>query len=713
MASVSGSLGQTDLLLGRVNISGSVSQFPLPVYSHVQDASGQDYVLVKATAAELKSSALAVQILDTNIESSVYILAHEFRAGARQAAQGKFQIVHDDGKRLIIRASSENETDQLADFGFQCRPLRSEPIRFEQPSSPNLLSFRKATTVNSNALVSEMVWQVKQTNLYMALSDLTGLQPVVAGGSYTNIRTRFQNSGTPLRRATELAFEKFNALGLQPSYQNWSSSGISGRNVIGSLTGASTPSEIIVLCAHIDDVPASGNAPGADDNASGSLGVLAAAEIMRKYSFERTIRFILFTGEEAGLYGSEAYAQAADTAGDDIVAVLNLDMLAWDGNGDKKLHLYTRATSSPGYTNDLDIAATFTNVVRTYGLHTGIVTRIIAEYSDWSDHASFLDHGFSAICAIEEDLADFNPYYHTANDTISNIHIPYYTFFVQGVVGATAHLAHPAGRVEFDSIKVQSGPFQADTTVGVGTFVARHESGAAEGADSYDAAWSGMATNPNASWLKIFSEPYSSGLAIDARPTNSETIYRGKLAAVKTSAGSFTCTNQLKFEYACGSSTDCAYMVKVTVASNYTTSAAGFSCVTNLSQLIADGGFIHLPELNALTNGTVYGTCEISRRFIAPASSNLALQITRISPAGASWIIPSQLGTVNADELEVATNLFPLAQWFSLSVFTNNPAPDEASFESGWKNVQMNAGVSALSNSPSRYYRVKRSRLTP
>ena len=74
-----------------------------------------------------------------------------------------------------------------------------------------------------------------------------------------------------------------------------------------------------------------GLAPGADDDASGAVGVLTAAEVLAPYQFQRTLRFVLFTGEEQGLCGSEIYARDAAAAGEAIVAVYNMDMIAWTG----------------------------------------------------------------------------------------------------------------------------------------------------------------------------------------------------------------------------------------------------------------------------------------------------------------------------------------------------------------------------------------------
>ena len=165
---------------------------------------------------------------------------------------------------------------------------------------------------------------------------------------------------------------------------------------------------------------------------------MAAAEILKNYSFNRTLRFVLFSGEEQGLLGSEKYAQAASTAGDNIVGVLNLDMIGWDGNLDKVFNLYVR----PAVSNDRVVAATFTNVVGTYGI-TNVVPAIIEERVDWSDHASFWDRGYPAVCGIEEDVADFNPYYHTTNDTLARINMAFFTDCTKAVVGTVAHLTEP------------------------------------------------------------------------------------------------------------------------------------------------------------------------------------------------------------------------------------------------------------------------------
>lgn len=691
-------------ILARMDISGPVSSFPLPSYAQLQDATGQFYLLIEDTSANLAQSGQTFQILDPDATAGNYILAVEFRSGARPAAHAQFRVVHDDGRRLVIRSEAvPADIEALSLLGFQCRPLPAIPLKLELSSRAPAAATPR-TTVTSNALVSAMISGILQTNLYTAMTELSGLQPVVAGGSYTNIRTRYQSSGTPVRRATELAYEHFLALGLQPSYQSWSAGGYSNRNVIGTLPGTTSSAQIVVVCAHIDDMPSGSLAPGADDNASGSVAVLAAAEALCKYSFERTLRFVLFTGEEQGLYGSDAYAAACSSAGDNLVAVYNLDMVAWDGNSDRILNLYIR----PGNTNELDAAAVLTNVARVYGLTNAVAPAIVSETTDWSDHYSFNSYGFPALCAIEEDVNDFNPYYHTTNDTLARCNLPFFTKSVQAVAGAAAHYARPVQRILFDAVQVQNGAFLATTNVGTGSFVARHESGAAEGSDARDTAWSGMATNPNAAWLKIYTDPYTTGLAIDSRPTNSETIFRGKLAAVKTTAGALTCTNRLRFDFTAGTETNCTYLVHVTVDSNATPGKTAFDCITNLAQVVSNGGFLNLPGLSAVTNGTVYGTCEIARRFVTQAASNLVLDLPQVTANTATLALPCQPGVRVVDSVEYTTNLFPAAPWVPLATFTNNPAPDAASFESGWISVGHVLDTSGPGAFPVHYFRIRR-----
>jgi hypothetical protein len=131
------------------------------------------------------------------------------------------------------------------------------------------------------------------------------------------------------------------------------------------------------------------------------------------------------------------------SAGENIVAVYNMDMIAWDAINGPTLRLHTRTTNNPGYPADVAIANLFSEVVDTYGLSSGLTPIIDADGIGASDHASFWQHGFPGILAIEDDVSDFNSYYHTSNDKRQYLNMAYFTNFVKASVGTAAHLAYP------------------------------------------------------------------------------------------------------------------------------------------------------------------------------------------------------------------------------------------------------------------------------
>ena len=119
---------------------------------------------------------------------------------------------------------------------------------------------------------------------------------------------------------------------LEVRYHNWTNGGFSGSNIEATIKGLDSESdEIYLICGHYDSVSRS---PGADDDGSGTVGVMAAAKVMSTYTFNHTIRFVTFSGEEQGLLGSKVYAEESYEKGENIVA-LNLDMIGYSKNVDE------------------------------------------------------------------------------------------------------------------------------------------------------------------------------------------------------------------------------------------------------------------------------------------------------------------------------------------------------------------------------------------
>jgi carboxypeptidase Q len=95
-------------------------------------------------------------------------------------------------------------------------------------------------------------------------------------------------------------------------------------NTVAELQGTEHPGEVVIVGAHLDSWDLG---TGATDNGAGAMSVLEAARVIARSGLQpkRTIRFVLFTGEEQGLIGSRKYAEAYAGEADSIQAVLVLD----------------------------------------------------------------------------------------------------------------------------------------------------------------------------------------------------------------------------------------------------------------------------------------------------------------------------------------------------------------------------------------------------
>lgn len=98
------------------------------------------------------------------------------------------------------------------------------------------------------------------------------------------------------------------------------------KNYEATKHGIEKPGTIVFLDAHYDSFS---NAPGADDNASGVAGVLEAIRVMGEYVSKKSIRYVLFDLEEAGLVGSTFYVSNQLNARDTIQGVINFEMIGF------------------------------------------------------------------------------------------------------------------------------------------------------------------------------------------------------------------------------------------------------------------------------------------------------------------------------------------------------------------------------------------------
>ncbi len=207
-------------------------------------------------------------------------------------------------------------------------------------------------------------------------------------------------------------------------------------NVVARVEGVKYPDEQIVVGAHFDSaahgstVDPGAAAPGADDNASGAAAVLECARVLSWYAFDRTLVFVCFNAEELGLFGSAYYAGAARARGDDIKAMINLDMVAYEPDGHFDADVYGNAAST-------DLALIMAAKAARY---TGVEMTPFSSGSESSDQASFWRNGYKAIWQFE-GFNDQSPHIHTPDDTVDTLNARFFHDMTKALVATAFDLA--------------------------------------------------------------------------------------------------------------------------------------------------------------------------------------------------------------------------------------------------------------------------------
>lgn len=103
-------------------------------------------------------------------------------------------------------------------------------------------------------------------------------------------------------------------------------------NVVAIQRGTERPNEVVIVQGHIDSrvtdvMDATSDAPGANDDGSGTALVIEAARVLSQHKYPATIVYALLSGEEQGLYGGQLLADYAAEQGWTVKAVLNNDIV--------------------------------------------------------------------------------------------------------------------------------------------------------------------------------------------------------------------------------------------------------------------------------------------------------------------------------------------------------------------------------------------------
>jgi bacterial leucyl aminopeptidase len=184
-----------------------------------------------------------------------------------------------------------------------------------------------------------------------------------------------------------------------------------------SFSGHKTPGQKIILGAHFDSIAGwgMGDAPGADDNASGSANLIEVAQILsQSRQPQKTIEFFWYAGEEGGLIGSGEIAKTYKAQNEKVIAVMQLDMTAFPGDGPFQIGSVTDYTT-PWVREFLSRVnqAYFQFKVNEFECGYGC-----------SDHASWFRQGFETVAPFEARMQSMNRAIHTSKDRVQ----PSYNF---------------------------------------------------------------------------------------------------------------------------------------------------------------------------------------------------------------------------------------------------------------------------------------------
>ncbi|MCW3087743.1 MAG: family metallo-hydrolase, partial [Sediminibacterium sp.] len=248
------------------------------------------------------------------------------------------------------------------------------------------------TTINRDPEIDQMVKEISSDSLRSYINSL------VAFGTRNTLSTQ-ADPARGIGAARNWVLAKFNAFATQSNgrltafIDTTTLQANKGRvdttlllgNVVATLKGTDpADNRVFIISGHLDNMRTSvmdrtGDAPGANDDASGSAAVIECARIMSKHNFPATIVFVTVSGEEQGLLGANFMASKARKENWNIEAVLNNDIMGSNNSNETNIIDNTRIRVFSEGLSVLDTGRVATNI-RNLGLENDGKARQLARY---------------------------------------------------------------------------------------------------------------------------------------------------------------------------------------------------------------------------------------------------------------------------------------------------------------------------------------------
>ena len=338
--------------------------------------------------------------------------------GYREAISTSASILFEEPGMMIVSTTASHGNDLYPVIHGGMVRISPDPARLPSPAR---FTHNRSGGSRSQA-IQDMLDEVNADSLEATVQHL---QDYGTRNAYEPESVEAQN----------WIFDKFESYGLDVELHDfWMPSGEASDNVIATLTGTTYPEEYVVLGSHYDSYAWGSSEPGADDNATGTAGILEAARIMSQFEFERTIIFCTWSGEEYGLYGSDAWATEAAQNGMNILGYFNIDMAGYlEPGGEIHTDMIAPLSAQPLVDFYTDVCAEY---LPDFQINAGNLT------GGDSDHTSFNQNGFMGIFPFE-DSDNYSPYIHTDNDLIgpSVNNFEQHSVFTKATIASVATMA--------------------------------------------------------------------------------------------------------------------------------------------------------------------------------------------------------------------------------------------------------------------------------
>ncbi|MBF0300351.1 MAG: M20/M25/M40 family metallo-hydrolase [Oligoflexia bacterium] len=259
-------------------------------------------------------------------------------------------------------------------------------------------------TLTQEALIPQFIAEIKESNIVDTIKNLSDFFNRYYKSTWgTQSAGWIKNKWSTLANGrADITVSEFKHQFAQPS-------------IIMTIKGKDKPNEILVLGGHFDSIAgyfggANNRAPGADDNASGISVITETIRVLleKNYYPSRTIMFIAYAAEEAGLLGSKDVANDCKKKNLNIIGVMQLDM-----------------TNYKGSEKDIYLISDNTNVRQNTFIGTLIDNYVKVSWGQsacgygCSDHASWTANGYPASLPFESTAEEYNPNIHSENDLLS------------------------------------------------------------------------------------------------------------------------------------------------------------------------------------------------------------------------------------------------------------------------------------------------------